>query len=185
MWPTLRMLPVLALTGCAYVTAQPLTGPNDTTTSGIRVHEVKPILVISNQTVEVKFIPNPDRGYAIKFGAFLAKNNVTLELENSVFKKITADMDSTRFVQFLETVGKAAIENAGPLAALGGPAEGDAPRSVWIYEFVFDGEGGIKELKLLAPLGAAPAALSIPPPPDASSSSRSKEDGSKPSFDGG
>lgn len=183
----LALLLMLLVAGCAYVTAKPLKSSSDTTTEGIRVYDIKPILVVSNQTVEVKLIPNADRAYAIQFGAFLAKNDVTLELENTAFKKITANMDSTRFIEFLENLGKAAIENAEKLGALGGETRGSAPRSVWVYDFVFDGNGNIKELRPLIVDGGGPP-LNIPVPPRELTAptpeNTDEKDKNKPNFDG-
>ena len=85
--------------GCAYVTAQPVK-PGDRI-NGIRIYDVKPLLVVSGENVTLQYVPNYNRAYALRFGAFLAKNNFDASISNGILTKVTADMDSTEFIKVL------------------------------------------------------------------------------------
>jgi hypothetical protein len=59
----------------------------DIVTPGVRYYEVKSILVLNatdkGQLWDVKFVPNFNRGYAVRFSAFLAKNDFKIALNEN------------------------------------------------------------------------------------------------------
>ena len=57
------------VSGCAYVTAQPVR-PGERI-SGIRIYDVKPLLVVSGENVTIQMVPNYNRAYALRFGGAL------------------------------------------------------------------------------------------------------------------
>ena len=159
----------LLLSNCAYVTAVP--APPGSNVEGIRIYDVKPILIVTETSTTVNLVPNYNRAYALKFGAFLAKSNTEFDWEGGFIKKITADQDSTAFVDLL----KEAVKQFGP--ALTGAAHathegGGATSRFGVYDFVFDDEGNLTGLRPLLQerdLGRRPpkptVAVGVPPPP--------------------
>lgn len=130
--------------GCAYVTAVPVKPGSNI--AGIRIYDVKPILVVSGSSTEVKIVPNYNRAYALRFGAFLAKNNVDVTLQNGIPSQIKAEMDTTKFIDLLEKV----VDKLP--AGLG--LSGEAPRAgvqdrFQVYDIVFDDQGNLVGLRPL------------------------------------
>jgi hypothetical protein len=161
------------LSGCAYVTAVP--APPGSNVEGIRIYDAKPILIVTETTTTVSLIPNYNRAYALKFGTFLAKNNVDVEWSSTGFlSKLSSDQDTTAVVDLL----KQAVQTFGP--ALTGTAHaaqegGGASSRFGVYEFIFDDEGNLKGLRPLlreGDLGPRPPKPRIPvttpqaPPPN-------------------
>lgn len=161
----------LLLSGCAYVTAVP--APPGSNVEGIRIYEVKPILIVTETATTVNLVPNYNRAYALKFGAFLAKNNMDVSWEGGFIKEVKSDEDSTAFIDLLKT----AVTTFGP--ALTGSTHathegGGATSRFGVYEFIFDDAGdlvGLKPLLIERQLGARPpkpaVAVNQPPPPPA------------------
>ena len=69
--------------------------------NGIPIYDVKPLLVVTGENVQVQIVPNYNRPYALRFGAFLAKNNVDVSMQNGILTTVKADMDSTEFIKLL------------------------------------------------------------------------------------
>lgn len=134
-----------AISGCAYVTAQPVK-PGDKV-NGIRYYDVKPLLVVSGQNVTVQYVPNYSRGYALRFGAFLAKNDFEANVGNGVLTSVKANMDTTALVDLLKTVAdKIPVGFSGPPA----PATpGGVVNRFQVYDLVFDDAGNLTGLKPL------------------------------------
>ena len=100
--------------GCAYVTAQPVK-PGDRI-NGIRIYDVKPLLVVSGDNVDAPDVPNYNRAYALRFGAFLAKNDFQAEIGNGLLTSVHANMDSTAFIELLKVLAEK-IPRASPARA--------------------------------------------------------------------
>jgi hypothetical protein len=159
----------LVLSNCAYVTAVP--APPGSNVEGIRIYDVKPILIVTETSTTVNLVPNYNRAYALKFGAFLAKNTTEFDWEGGFIKKINTDLDSTAFVDLL----KEAVKDLAP--ALTGTAHatheaGAATSRFGVYDFVFDDEGNLTGLRPLLrerDLGPRPprpnVPVSVPPAP--------------------
>lgn len=62
------MLPFLIFPGCAYVTAVPAKPGSNV--QGIRIYDVKPILIVSSGAPKVEIVPNYNRAYARCSSAF-------------------------------------------------------------------------------------------------------------------
>ena len=69
--------------------------------NGIRIYDVKPLLVVSGTNVTLQYVPNYNRAYALRFGAFLAKNDFDASIANGLLTKVNANMDSTEFIKVL------------------------------------------------------------------------------------
>ena len=134
--------------GCAYVTAQPVR-PGDRI-NGIRIYDVKPLLVVTGDSVSIQTVPNYNRAYALRFGAFLAKNDVDASISNGLLTKVTANMDSTEFIKVLTAL----IEKLpAPGTGFSGPAAPETPGGIkdrfQVYDIVFDHDGNLVGLKPL------------------------------------
>lgn len=133
--------------GCAYVTAQPVK-PGDRI-NGIRVYDVKPLLVVTGESVTVQMVPNYNRAYALRFGAFLAKNHFQAAMNNGVLTSVNANLDSTDFIEVLTAL----IDKLpGPesLAEPASPKSGGGIKDRFqVYDIVFDQDGNLVGLRPL------------------------------------
>ena len=159
--------------GCAYVTAQPVK-PGDKI-NGIRIYDVKPLLVISGENVTLQFVPNYNRAYALRFGAFLAKNDFQAAVSNGILTSVHANMDSTAFIELLKVLAQKVPEG---FSGQGGAATpGGIKDRFQVYDIVFDDAGNLVGLKPLlieqnllkvktasVQLIAAPPVTVTPPP---------------------
>jgi hypothetical protein len=146
--PGAVMLLAAALTGgCAYVTAQPVK-PGDKI-NGIRIYDVKPLLVVSGENVTLQMVPNYNRAYALRFGAFLAKNDFDASISNGILTKVTANMDSTEFIKLLTAL----VEKLPAPKGFSGPGAPETPGGIkdrfQVYDIVFDDEGNLVGLRPL------------------------------------
>lgn len=130
--------------GCAYTTVKPATEG----TRGFRYYEAKPLLVVTDSSTSVVFIPNPDKAYAVRYIAFLSKHEITLKMkEGWWFEEVNDKTDPSEFVKGLISLGKEAIQAAVSAAkAASDPVDG---KLVGVYEFVFDGNGKLTKMKKL------------------------------------
>lgn len=134
--------------GCAYVTAQPVK-PGDRI-NGIRIYDVKPLLVVSGDNVTIQMVPNYNRAYALRFGAFLAKNDFEASVSNGILTTVKANMDSTDFIKVITAL----IEKVpGPAKGFSGPGDKEPPGGIkdrfQVYDIVFDDDGNLVGLKPL------------------------------------
>lgn len=157
----------LAPAGCAYVTAVPVK-PGDRI-SGLRVYDVKPLLVVSGQNTEIKIVPNYNRAYAMQFGAFLAKNEFKMTLKDGIVSQLDANLDSTEFITLLaKIVDKVPVPGQGLSDQR---TAGGVQDRFQVYDIVFDDHGnlvGLKpliftdDLRPLKTTQVAPASQTIP-----------------------
>jgi hypothetical protein len=138
---------------CAYTDVVPVH-PEDKSTWGVRVYDVKPLLLVTPAETKIIFVPNYDRAYAVRFGAFLAKNDFKIMVENGALKQLDSNLDSTGIIELLKTVAEKALPAL--LKTTGGEAQ--SPPPVALFEFIFDGQGNIAEVRRLALPGRLPAA---------------------------
>jgi hypothetical protein len=145
----------VAGTGCAYVTAQPVK-PGDRI-NGIRVYDVKPLLVVTGETVKLELVPNYNRAYALRFGAFLAKNHFKANMTNGVLTGVDANMDTTALVEVLKTLAdKIPVGFSGTAGGAG--TTGGIKNRFQVYEIVFDDDGNLIELR---PLLTEPSLMGV------------------------
>ena len=140
------MLAGLAPTGCAYVTAVPVK-PGDRI-SGVRVYDVRPLLVVSGENTEIKIVPNYNRAYAMQFGSFLAKNDFKMTLKDGMISQLDANLDTTEFIKLLTAIvdklpapGKSLSEDTR--------VAGGVQDRFQVYDIVFDDDGNLVGLKPL------------------------------------
>jgi hypothetical protein len=145
----------LLVAGCAYTSAVPVAY-NDTSTWGVRVYDVKPILLVYDNSTQIQFVPNYNRAYAVKFGVFLAKNDFKLALDNGTITEVDSKLDSTDFINLLTTIAPNLIPTP-PGQLSGANAGGDHLHGV--YDFVFDDAGNLVGLQKLY------SQPRLPPPP--------------------
>jgi hypothetical protein len=156
----------LSTAGCAYVTAVP--APVGANVSGIRVPDVKPLIVVGGSEISVLLVPNPNKQYALQFGAFLAKHDLSANFQQGMLASLTSNEDSTAVpVAFLGVLQQALQSGRSLGSAFSGTASGDGGR-LQIYDVVFDDEGSLVGLKPLIrdrDLIRVPAGLKITFPP--------------------
>lgn len=133
--------------GCAYVTAVPVTPGSKV--SGIRIYDVKPILIITGNTAKIEIIPNYNRAYALQFGAFLAKNHFQAAITNGIPTNLNANMDSTDFLKFLGEL----VKNFAPAMTASGAgaptSAGGIQDRFQVFDIVFDDKGNLVGLRPL------------------------------------
>ncbi|MEM8751229.1 MAG: hypothetical protein AAGF28_13090 [Pseudomonadota bacterium] len=152
------LLLALLVSGCAYVTAVPVK--NNEYARGIRIYDAKPILIVTSDSADVKLVPNYNRAYALRFGAFLAKNTSNFTFENGTIKALNSTLDSTAAVTLLQTLGKAVIDKL-PASAFSTQRDKGigAPQRFAVFSFDFDAEGNLIGLR---PLLAADDLIRVP-----------------------
>lgn len=138
------------LTDCASTTAIPVS-PGDNVTPGIRVYDRKPILLVFNKGATIEFIPNYNRGYALQFTAFLAKNDVKTVYEAGGLKSLDTNLDSTEFVKLLTTIASGLIGAPGGGATNKATSAGETGAGPLraVYEFEFSDAGDFVGLRRL------------------------------------
>jgi hypothetical protein len=146
------------LSGCAWTRITPVA-PNDTVTPGLRIYDSKPLLFVTTGGGQINFIPNPDKAYAVRYGAFLAKNNIDIQLDHGIVKGLKNDLDSTKLIELLQALAEKALPALTGSATAGTPVAGIP---VAVYEFQFDGYGNLVGLRLVPFLGGVPPLMPIP-----------------------
>lgn len=136
----------VALTGCAYVTATPVNG--NANVKGIRVYSPQPYVVVNGQGVSTIVLPDCSREHALNFGTVLAKNDVSITLENGMLGKLDSKQDSTVIgTNFLTAVTEAVKAGKSLGTAFSAKAEGGTDK-LTVYEATCEGTGASKKLVL-------------------------------------
>lgn len=149
----------VALTGCAYVTATPVTKSNFETVKGIRVFSPRPYVVVNGQGVSTIVLPDCSREYALDFGAVLAKNDVSITLENGMLGKLDSKQDSTVIgTNFLSAVTEAVKAGKSLGTAFSTKADGGTD-SLAVYEVSCD---AASRTLSVTPVRAIPKASTAP-----------------------
>lgn len=133
--------------GCAYVTAVPRK-PGERI-DGIPIYDVKPLLVVTGENVQVQIVPNYNRPYALRFGAFLARNNFDASIQNGIVTHVKADLDSTKFIEVLTALIGKLPDAKGFSGPNSGPSAGGIKDRFQVYDIVFDDEGNLVGLRPL------------------------------------
>lgn len=137
---------LLLCSGCAATTAVPIA-PGDRTTKGFRIYDPKPMLLVTNKSTQVFFVPSYDRAYAVRFWAFLAKNDLTLKTADGAMTELGSHIDTTATLTLFQTLGQEALKQVDKLKALGSNVDGTLTGKEGLYEFEFDANGKFAGLK--------------------------------------
>ncbi len=163
----------LAIGGCAYVTATPVSP--DSWVGGIRIYDVKPILIVNESNVTVQLVPNYNRAYALNFGAFLAKHDFQVEFESGFIKSLKSNQDSTAIIELLKVIAQQAFAPTGK--GFSAQETSGASGRFGVFEFGFDDHGNLLGLRPLLNAGdlirlpskprvsSAGAGQNVPQPP--------------------
>ena len=129
--------------GCAWTTAVRVD-PHAPDIDGFVYYECKPLVVVSGSSVNVQYVKNPNKAYAVRFGTFLAKNDVKLTFDRECgVTQINSNLDTTSIIPLLQDVLDKAVPDLKPVL---GAANGTY---LQVYDVVFDDLGNIVELKPL------------------------------------
>lgn len=161
----------LLSSACAYVTAVP--APPGAPVEGVRIYDVKPLLVVTGNQVTVLLVPNYNRAYALRFGSFLAKHDFTVEMQNGMISKIASNQDTTTVAIAIVNMITKAVETGNSIAdAFSKKSDASVPGGrLQVFDIVFDDVGNIVSLRplvadrqlLRTPATAAGGATMIPP----------------------
>lgn len=165
---------LMTLGGCAYTTNVPVTAANPDV-EGFRHYGVRPLFVIGTKGHTIQYVRDPSKQYAMRFGAFLSKNDMSFEIADGQITKVDSNIDtSTGVTELVEILGNAANKGLGfpPVASAKVTAEiGDV---VQVFDMEFDPEGDVVLRPLLperpvpasAPASATgPSKMPAPTPP--------------------
>jgi galactitol-specific phosphotransferase system IIB component len=130
--------------GCGYTRVVPVD-QHDRFTEGLRICETKPILIVTPASSQIQFIPNYSKMYAVQFGAFLAKNEFSIKVDNCNVTQLDSKLDSTAIIELLKSLAGELIPK--PPAAKTTAGEPIMGPTAIIYEFIFDDYGNIVRLK--------------------------------------
>lgn len=144
---------LVTLTGCAAWTSVRPVDYSDRSQTGLRVYDPIPLLVVTETSTRVVFVPNFERGYTVSFHAWLAKNQASIKVgDGALTTEMGTNMDTSGLLSLLQSVGGSALENADKLAAFGATVEGTISKLEGIYRFEFSAEGdflGLRPIKML------------------------------------
>lgn len=130
----------LGIVGCAQTTVKRVNY-NDTTTEGLRVYDPLPLIIVTCQNVQLISIPDFNRGYAVSFDAFMAKNESTAKVTEGLITELSAKLDNTGLLSLLQSWGEKALGSAKDLAALGAQVPGGIPGLEGVWRPNFDAQG--------------------------------------------
>ena len=144
----------LILAGCSQTTAIPV-GPEDGTKKGVRVFAPKPILIVSDKSYDIAYIPNYNKEYRIRFRAFMAKNSTNLAIQDGMLTGMEADLYRDTLIKF----GSTALTKVDQSKTRNETTPKDIKREVGenlaVYDFVFDPYGNLTGLRYLADVSSA------------------------------
>lgn len=128
--------------GCAWTTAVAVD-PNNPQSDGFVYYACKPLVVLSGGQISITYVKNPNRAYAVRFGAFLAKNHAQVTFNQDCgITEVDTNMDSTSIIPLLQELAKAALTTTPVAGAPNGTV-------VQVYDVVFDDVGEVIELRPL------------------------------------
>lgn len=136
------------LSSCANVSAIPVEPGSKV--QGIRIYDVKPLLVVTGTSVTLLMVPNYNRAYAVQFSTFLAKHDFEADFSNGFMTKIHSNQDTTAVATALINVVQEAIKTGNPIGdAFSGKTAGGAEERFGVYDIVFDNHGNLIGLRPL------------------------------------
>lgn len=142
----LMLLIIGALTAsCAYTKVERVGYNSDE--DGTRIYDHLQMLVVTCQNVQTVPIDDRTRGYSVKFGAVLAKNESGIKFTDGIVAEISAKLDDAGLLALLQAWGEKALDNAKDFKALGATIPGSIPgmEGVWLTEY--DANGNFIKLK--------------------------------------
>ena len=142
----LPLVATMTLTaGCAWTTARPIDPNNTDFFGGFVYYECKPLVAVTGSQISIVYVKNPNKAYAVRFGAFLAKNDVKLTFDRDCgAPKVESNLDTTAVLQLLQS----ALDKVAPdLKPVAGTASSGSVAQ--LYEVIFDDHGDIVKLKPL------------------------------------
>jgi hypothetical protein len=121
-------------TSCAYTSAKKIGYESEA--DGIRVYDPQTLLIVTCNNAQLVSVPDFTRGYAIKMGAVLAKNNTTVKVTEGLLTEVSANLDDSALLSLLQSWGEKALGAAKDLAALGAQVPGTIPgmEGVWVLD---------------------------------------------------
>jgi len=129
-------------TGCSSTRVVPLRAYDDPHTTGVRYYAAKPYLLATSDGVQVVYLPDYSRGYAVQARTLLSRNTTALELENGVtLKTSNAALDATSLFGALGEIFKGAGKEALTALPAGAPPKASG-RLEGLYEIVYDEKTG-------------------------------------------
>lgn len=131
--------------GCAWTTARTIDATEADFFGGFVYYECKPLIALTGSQISVIYVKNPNKAYAVRFGAFLAKNDVELTFDRDCgLTTVKSKIDTTDILELLQS----ALDKVAPdLKEVAGTSSNSAVAQ--LYEIVFDEEGNIERLKPL------------------------------------
>lgn len=142
---SLSVAVALMMSGCAWTTAVRVD-PNAPDLDGFVYYECKPLVVLSGASMDVIYVKNPSRAYAVRFGAFLAKNDVDLTFNQDCgVTNVKSKLDTTDIIALLQDALDKVAPDLQP-KQVAGTANATA---VQLFDVVFDQDGSIIELRPL------------------------------------
>ncbi len=135
------------LTGCAWVTATP--APPGERVRGIPIYDVKPILIVTANSVTVEMVPNYNRAYGLRFGSFLAKHQFKATITNGIITSVDSNQDSTDALKLLGDLGEKFLDKVLPTAQSKEGGGVGAPQRFGVFSFDFDKDGNLVGLRPL------------------------------------
>jgi len=133
---------LVLLASCATTTAKPVKY-SDTTTEGFRFYDPQPLLVVTCQQVQIAEVPDFERGYAVQYRAYLAKNESSMKTASGLLSESSAKLDDTALLSLLQAWGEKALGAVESLAGLGAATvSGTIPGMLGVYRLTFDSATG-------------------------------------------
>ena len=137
----------LSCGSCAWVSAVPI---NDEYVEGVRLPSCKPLIAVTGNAINVIWITNPDKEMALRFGAFLAKHDFSMEFTDQCLSKMTSNQDTTAVpIAFINLLSKALETGRGLGQAFSGKATDTSGGIMQLFDPVFDGSGNLMYLRPL------------------------------------
>jgi hypothetical protein len=130
---------VLSAGGCATVWTSDVKNLADTP-SGVRVYAPRVYLMVDAAKAKSTIFVAPDfrRAYDVKPITVFAKQDFTIELNDGVLSKLTANQDTTAFLTFFKEAAQLAAKGAG-LPVSQNTIDGSFGLKSGIYEVTDDG----------------------------------------------
>jgi hypothetical protein len=136
--------------GCSWTRVRPLRNYEDRRTTGYRFYATKPYLLVTNEAVQVVYLPDYTRGYAVRWGSLLSKARLAIQLQNGVtLKESQSTVDATSIFGAMRDIFKDAGTEALARAAAAPPRASGKFEA--LYEIVYDEKtGALKGLRKVA-----------------------------------
>jgi hypothetical protein len=134
------LLCALAMAGCAVLHTSEVTDLSRAP-DGVRIYAPRVFLLVDAVKAKSTILvaPNFRRAYDVKPITVFAKQEVTLELDEGMLKKLSASQDTTAFLTFVKGAAEVATKAAG-LPVSQNTVDGSFGLPSGVYEFTDDGK---------------------------------------------